>query len=340
MYNLEKCNPMRRQLLNVTLENFLIFFHFCLDFMRERVYTMSVTTKEGDIGCKSVRPLELVAQPTYHTMLTTSESFASALYEGAVTNPYGEFHEIAEKGEMRWCEYQLTDEAIRLVCNYIGELVTVTPQERLVLEDDGHLASLANRVLNRASSELVAKLIMRVLFDLTRVVEKHGLFDVIRHYAEREMSSDAPKYSNVTFMRAMINVIRIEQSKIEIRVGAVSKIASAVFGMVKRGKMNNIPRRLFNGGGHYIMNLVYHLHIVVEEIKVALYDASYKQLCGNEMTCFIRDAFEVSFYNDFYFNARMLNGIIVRGTDLDDTEIKEKFLPNIQYVIEIIKSII
>lgn len=269
----------------------------------------------------------------------TSESFASALYEGAVTNPYGEFNEIAEKGEMRWYEYQLTDEAIRLVCNYIGELIISTPQERLVLEDDGNLAAFANRVLNRANSELVAKLIMRVLFDLTRVVEKHGLFNVIQHYAERQISSDTPKYSNVTLMRAIINVIRIEESKIELRADA-ARIASAVFGMVRRGKINNIPRRLFNGGGHYIMNLVYNLNIVVGEIQVALYDASDKQLCGNEMTCVIHDAFEVSFYNGFYFNTRMLNGIIVRGTDLDDAEIKEKFLPDIQYVIEIIKSIV
>lgn len=270
----------------------------------------------------------------------TSESFASALYEGAVVNPYGEFHEIAEKGEMRWYEYQLTDEAIRLVCNYIGELVTVTPQERLVLEDDGDLAAFANRVLNRASSELVAKLIMRVLFDITRVVEKNGLFDVIQYYAERQISSDAPKYSNVTLMRAMINVVRIEESKIEVREDKLNTLTLAVVNSVKRGETDDLYRCLFYGGGHYIMNLMCNIPAIVDEIKCAVYDAAVKQRCGHDVTCVIYDAFEASFYDVFYFNIRTRSNEIVKGSDMDDEEIKKKFSPDIEYVIEIIKSIV
>ena len=45
MYNPEKCNPLSRRLLNATLEKFLIFFHFVLDFMNEKVYTMPVNHK-------------------------------------------------------------------------------------------------------------------------------------------------------------------------------------------------------------------------------------------------------------------------------------------------------
>lgn len=45
MYNLQKCNTIPPQLLTVTLEKILNFFHFVLDFMNEKVYTMPVNHK-------------------------------------------------------------------------------------------------------------------------------------------------------------------------------------------------------------------------------------------------------------------------------------------------------
>ena len=45
MYNLEKFNLLLRLLLTVTPEKFSSFFHFVLDFMNEKVYTMPVNHK-------------------------------------------------------------------------------------------------------------------------------------------------------------------------------------------------------------------------------------------------------------------------------------------------------
>ena len=46
MYNLEKCSLIPRQMLTVTLEKILIFFHFWLDFSGVWVYTSLVIRKE------------------------------------------------------------------------------------------------------------------------------------------------------------------------------------------------------------------------------------------------------------------------------------------------------
>ena len=71
MYNPEKCNPLSRRLLTVTLEKISSFFHFVLDFMREKVYTCSVIRKEE----VSVRKVRLLPYKMIPNLLSRHEYF-------------------------------------------------------------------------------------------------------------------------------------------------------------------------------------------------------------------------------------------------------------------------
>ena len=267
-------------------------------------------------------------------MFTDAESFSELLYKGAVTNLYGRFHDIAKTGEASWYNTQLTDESIRMTCDYIGQLVTATPDERVKLQGEG-LIKLAEQVIGgKLRVEDMACLILGVISELPCAVKTGGAFFVINYYIENQLSSIASNFSNTTLMSAVIDIIRIGQSKVELRKDAHA-LTRAVFGMVKRGE--NVVSILSGDNDYYtmdfIVNLMHNVPLIIEDIKKAIYDASTKQGSAVDMDSVLDEAFKISFYDGFY-------GAIVGGLNKGNDKIKDILLDEINFIVDIIKSIV
>lgn len=264
----------------------------------------------------------------------TAESFSELLYKGAVTNPYGRFHDIAETSEVSWYNYRLTDESIRMTCDYIGQLVTVTPDERVKLQGEG-LIKIAEQVIGgKFRVEDMAGLILGVIFELPLALKMGGVFYVIKYYVKEQVTSGTSKFCNSTLMSALIDVIRIEQSKVELRKD-INDFTRKVFDMVKRGEeVSKVKSLFFDGDSEPFMNLLQNVPIVVEGIKVAICDASDKQGCGIDIDSVINEAFKFSFYDRFY------SGIHVGRFSTDVEIVKKKLSPEIEYIVYMIKSIV
>ena len=267
-------------------------------------------------------------------MFTDAESFSELLYKGAVTNPYGRFHDIAESGEASWYNYRLTDESIRMTCDYIGQLVTATPDERVKLQGEG-LIKLAEQVIGgKLRVEDMACLILGVIFELPLALKMGAVFDVIEYYAKEQVTSGASEFCNSTLMSALVDAIRIEQSKVELRKDT-NEYTRKVFDMVKRGEeISKVKSLFFEGNSHPLMNLLQNVPIVVEEIKVAISDASAKQGCGIDIDAVINKAFKFSFYDEFY------SSTLVGRFNTDIEIVKKKLSPDIEYIVDMIKSIV
>lgn len=270
----------------------------------------------------------------YITAMHTAESFAELLYKGAVTDPYGSFNDIAKTGEMSWYGTRLTDETIRLACNYIGQLVTATPDERENLEGEG-LTKISEQVVGgKYNEEYMAGLILAIISDLSRAVKTGGAFFVIDYFIKNEHSSKIPEYSDTTLMSAIIDIIKIEQSKVELRKDT-NEYTRKVFDMVKRGEeLSKVKSLFFEGNSHPLMNLLQNVPIVVEEIKVAVSDASAKQGCGIDINAVINKAFKFSFYDEFY------SSTLVGRFNTDVEIVKKKLSPDIEYIVDMIKFIV
>lgn len=269
----------------------------------------------------------------YITAMHTAESFAELLYKGAVTDPYGSFNDIAKTGEMSWYGTRLTDETIRLACNYIGQLVTATPDERENLEGEG-LTKISEQVVGgKYNEEYMAGLILAIISDLSRAVKTGGAFFVIDYFIKNEHSSKIPKYSDTTLMSAVIDIIKIEQSKTTLRIDSHA-FTRAVFGMVERGE--NVVSMLSGGNDYYtmdfIVNLLHNAPLIIEDVKNAIYDATMEQGGTVAMKSILDDAFKISFYEDFH-------GSIVVGLNKGNDRLKEILLDEINFIVDIIKSI-
>lgn len=267
-------------------------------------------------------------------MFTDAESFSELLYKGAVTNLYGRFHDIAKTGEASWYNTQLTDETIRMTCDYIGQLVTATPDERAKLEGEG-LTKLAEQVVGgKFNEEYMAGLILGVISELSCAVKTGGAFFVINYYIENQLSSITSNFSNTTLMSAVIDIIKIGQSKVELRKDAHA-LTRAVFGMVKRGE--NVVSILSGDNDYYtmdfIVNLMHNVPLIIEDVKKAIYDASTKQGSAVDMDSVLDEAFKISFYDGFY-------GVIVGGLNKGNDKIKDILLDEINFIVDIIKSIV